>query len=81
LYPLPMLEAVKQWLAQNELWLYPLAALLTILTVFKAIPKLWSFLKRPFTARRKQPRVTLRLLVDILNVVGYSSSGSESPLW
>jgi hypothetical protein len=55
-----MLETVKQWLAENELWLTGTLVLVGIIEWFFkplrwAIPKFWSLLSRPFK-RTKRPR-------------------------
>jgi len=65
-----MPDWLQQWFTQNAPWLYPLAAVVTILTgveiFFKplrwVIPKLWSFLSRTFKTGAKRNRVTLRFV-------------------
>jgi hypothetical protein len=60
-----MLDGIKQWLAQNELWLTGALAVIGIIEWFFkplrwAIPKLWYSLNCSF--RVKQPCVTLRFV-------------------
>jgi hypothetical protein len=62
-----MLDGIKQWLAQNELWLAGTLAVVGIIEWFFkplcwAIPKLWSLSSRPFKTGAKRPRVTLRFV-------------------
>jgi hypothetical protein len=67
LYYSRMLDGIKQWLAQNELWLTGALAVVGIIEWFFkplrwAIPKLWSLLSRPFKTKEKQPTVTLHFV-------------------
>src|SRR5260370_36255877 len=60
-----MLDGIKQWLAQNELWLTGTLAVVGIIEWFFkplrwAIPRLWSLLSRPFKKTgAKRPHVIL----------------------